>query len=309
MHSQSYRNAKAYLDDFEKNEFFVHESLVEYSSAVIYDYKDPRKQATLERIYNKLQSINDNLVKNDIGYQGDTSLRDVFLTMNTNTIDVLKNSSLRLTDYEQTKKLDYPEILNCFATRKQNIINYYSLILNYNNCKKSFCKKNNLKTERYFYNKNLFEYDAHQSLFFFKTNVLDSKLCDFLITTEIDNVNQSMCYLNQVCEDNLIETEKYVKVYIDKSLNNANIEFSQFLLKQNEVLLPLYSNYIQAINEFKIAKTNKDTPIELYNEKVRTLNRAKNTFYETFHTIQTQKKILVDNWQVIKNNFLKKNMK
>ena len=307
MYSQNYRNAQAYLDDFEKNEFYVQESLIEYSSSVIYDYKDPRKLATLERIYNKLEAINSNLVKNDIGYKGDTSMRDLFLIMNTYTIDVLKNSSLRLTDYDQAKKLDYPEIFNCFATRKQDIIEYYSLILNYNNSKKSFCKRNNIKTDRYFCSKNLFEYDAHESLFFFKANVLDAKLCDYLLTTEIDNVTKSMCYLNDVCEDNLLETEKYLKVYINHSLNNANIEFNKFLLKQNEILLPLYSNYMQALDEFKLAKMNKTTTIESYNQKVKTLNRTKNEFFDNFNNIQVQKKALVDNWTVIKSNFLRKN--
>lgn len=306
--SQNYRNAQAYIDDFEKNESYVNEYLIEYSSSIIYGYKDARTQATLERIYGKLEAINNNLIKNDIGFQDDISLRDSFLKMNTYTITLLKNSSLRLTDYDFQKTQDFSEIFDCFEKRKQDIINYYSLILDYNNCKRNFSKRNNLKNVRYFVKKNLFEYDAHQSLFFFKMNVLDAKLCDLLKTTDTKYVTKCVFYLNQICDEILIETEKYKKVHIDHSLNNANIELIQFFTMQNESLIPKYINYMQALKEFNIVKANSDTSIELYNEKVRILNRTKNIFYDNFNEIQAEKKELIEKWYKIKSNFLKKNL-
>ncbi|MBP8157979.1 MAG: hypothetical protein KAX93_06350 [Flavobacterium sp.] len=308
VNAQNYRNAQAYIDDFEKNESYVNEYLIEYSSSIIYRYKDARTQATLERIYEKLEAINNNLYKNDIGFQGDMSLRDSFLKMNTYTITLLENSSLRLTDYDLQKTQAFSEIFECFDKRKQDIINYYSLILDYNNCKRNFSKRNNLKNVRYFVKKNLFEYDAHQSLFFFKMNVLDAKLCDLLKTTDTKNTTECALYLNQVCEEVLIETEQYKKVHIDHSLNNANIGLIQFLTMQNESLIPKYINYMQALKEFKVVKANSDTSIELYNEKVRILNRTKNIFYDNFNEIQTEKKELIEKWYKIKSNFLKKNL-
>lgn len=308
VNSQNYRNAKAYIDDFEKNEIYVQESLIEYSCSIIFSYKDSRTQATLNRIYDKLESININLNRNDFGFQGDTSLRDSFLKMNSYTITLLKNSSLRLTDYDEQKKLDFPEIMNCFEKRKQDIINYYSLILNYTNCKRNFCKMNNIKTNRYFSNKNIFEYDAHQSLFFFKINVLDAKLCDLLVTTDTKKVNECVYYLNQICQETLLEIEKYKKIHIDQSLNNANDRFINFILTQNKNLIPMYINYIQVLNEFNLMKANNATPIELYNEKVRLLNKTKKSFYYSFNEIQTQKQQFIENWYNIKSNFLKNNL-
>jgi hypothetical protein len=308
VQSQNYRNANAYVFDFEKNESYVEECLIDYSSTIIYGLKDTRTQATLERIYSKLEAINTNLSKNDIGYLGDISLRDSFLKMNRCTITLLKNNSLRLTDYDYQKTLDFKEIFRNFSIKKQDIINYYSIILDYTNCKRSFCKKNNVTTKRYFTKKNLFEYDAHQSLFFFKLNVLDAKLCDLLLTTDTENVDKCLSYIYQVCNEILVETEKYKKINVDHSLNNANIRLIEFLINQNENLIPLYKEYILTLNEFRVVKSKNDIPVEFYNEKVRFLNKTKNKFYSNFNSYQAEKKELIENWYQIKSDFLKNNL-
>lgn len=152
--SQTYRTPKAYIADFEKNEDYVKQSLTDYSSAVINQYQDSRVQSTLERIYVKLENINTNLLKNNPGYQGDTSLRDAFLKMNSSTIALLKNKSLRFDDYDSQKNQDYIEIFNCFNTRQQDITNYYALITNYTICKRNFSKKYKVNTDLFFYKKN-----------------------------------------------------------------------------------------------------------------------------------------------------------
>jgi hypothetical protein len=94
--SQNYRNAKAYITDFGRNELFVKESLMEYSTSIIDASPDDRVQTTLERIYKKLEDVNENLTKNDRGVYGDTDLRDAFIKLNNKTITLLKNKSFRL---------------------------------------------------------------------------------------------------------------------------------------------------------------------------------------------------------------------
>lgn len=312
VHSQNYRTPKAYIEDFEKNEAYVKQSLTEYSAAVINQYQDSRVQSTLERIYVKLENINTNLIKNDTGYQGDTTLRDAFLKMNSSTILLLKNKSLRFDDYDSQKNQDYAEIFTCFNTRQQDITNYYAHIIDYTLCKRNFSKKYNVTADLFFYKKKLFEYDAHQSLIFFKLNVLGSKLDNLLLTTDCDNVNKCVFFLNQVCEESLEETEKYKKVFIDQSLNNANIELIHFLAQQGDILIPLYNDYMQNLAEFKIIKeeSNQDSsfPIEKYNQKVRQLNTTKNLFFTNFDEIQIEKKALLDKWYVLKCNFIKRNL-
>ena len=311
-HAQRYRTAEAYISDFEKNESYVIQSLTEYSSAIINDEKASRVQATLEDIYNRLGNINTIITKNGKGYLGDVSLRDAFLKMNSRTIMLLKNNTLKVTGYETEKNLSYPEIFSVFETRKSEIINYYSAIVDYTNAKRRFSKRNNLTQGRYFSKRNIFEYDAHQSLMFFKINVLDAKLCDLLSTTDDKNVIQCVSYLNQVCRESLILTDEYKNVNIDQSLNNANNDLITFLLAQNETLLPLYADYIQTLSDFNNTKEalqkNENDNIEKYNEKVRQLDMTKNKFTDSFAAIQNQKKELIDNWLKIKQNYLKKNL-
>ena len=108
------------------------------------------------------------------------------------------------------------------------------------------------------------------------------------------------------------ETEKYKKVFIDQSLNNANIELIHFLAQQGDTLIPLYKDYMQNLAEFKIIKeeSNQDSsfPIEKYNQKVRQLNTTKNIFFTNFDEIQIEKKALLDKWYVLKCNFIKRNL-
>ena len=132
------------------------------------------------------------------------------------------------------------------------------------------------------------------------------------MTTDAENVSKCIFYLNQVCEKSKIQTEKYKKIYIDHSLNNANIEYITFLVYQNEKLIPLYKDYIQIVNKLNILKKNlnnkNEIEIENYNEEVRLLNSSKNTFFDSYNSIQIQKKELIDKWQKLKSNFYKKNL-
>lgn len=135
---------------------------------------------------------------------------------------------------------------------------------------------------------------------------------DLLLTTDCDNVDKCIFFLNQVCKESLEETEKYKKVYIDQSLNNANIELIYFLMQQGDTLIPLYKDYMRNLAEFKIVKeeSNQDNnfPVEKYNQKVRQLNSSKNIFFTNFDEIQIEKKTILEKWYILKYNFIKRNL-
>lgn len=309
--AQNYRNAEAYISNFEKNESYVIESLIEYSSSLINNDKDLRVQTNLESIYKKLENINLIIIKNDVGYSSDTSLRDAFLNMNSQTITVLKDNTLSLKDYESKKNLSFPELFSYFEARKQEIVNYYSVIIDYTNAKRNFSQRNNIVTDRYFGNRNIFEYDAHQSLIFFKVNAIDAKLSDLLWTTDDQNVSKCVSYLDQVCKQSMVEIDEYKKAPIDQSLNIANNELIAFLIAQNELLIPLYQDYSQAQADFKNANEvvdGKNEHSENYNSKVTQLNVSKSKFTDKFTAIQNQKKELIEHWLETKRDFLKNNL-
>jgi hypothetical protein len=96
--SLGYRNIKAYTDDFAKNEMYVKKSLIEYSASLIDDQLASRSIITATRIIEKLKKINSILVKNDVGFEKNTLLRDSFIKMNAKTIESLSNGTLILND-------------------------------------------------------------------------------------------------------------------------------------------------------------------------------------------------------------------
>ena len=310
--AQNYRNAKAYINDFGKNELFVKESLMEYSTTIIDASPDTRVQSTLERIYKKLEEININLLKNDIGINGDTDLRDAFIKLNTKTITLLKNKSLKLNDDRVQSGLEYSEIYKNFAYKEYEISKYYSEILNYESAKKEFGLKYKIKIRNY-NKKNVFEYNAYENLIFYKLNVLDEKLTQLFKYQNSKDVVECTNFMTNLAEESLIKTDLYKNDFVDTSLNDINMEFINFMIKQNEKLLPLYQQYITVSEDFqkfksKFLEENNSIKVEDYNKEVQRYNDTKNKFFNTLTENQIAKAELLKRWYVTNSNFLKNNI-
>jgi hypothetical protein len=310
--AQDYRNARAYISDFGKNELFVKESLMEYSTSIIDASPDERIQTTLERIYLKLENINQILFRNDKGIYGDTDLREAFIKLNNKTIILLKNKSLKLNDYKIQSALDYSDIFKNFAYKETEITRYYLDILNYESSKRQFGLKYNIII-RAFNKMNVFEYNAYQNLIFYKLNVLDDKLIMLLKEKNIDKVNECMDRMLEIGEDSYQKTTIYKDIYSDTSLNDANIEFITFMLKQKEDLLPSYYEFVKVAEDFqkvksKFVENNEAISVDDYNIEVRKYNKAKNLFYDTLYDIQIRKRALLDAWYKTNSLFLKNNI-
>jgi len=310
--AQNYRNPKAYINDFVKNELFVKESLAEYSSSIINISSDIRIQATLDKIYAKLENINKILIKNDKGVFGDTELRDAFIQLNAKTITLLRNKSLILNDYTYQSSLSYADIFKNFISKENEITDYYRSLIAYENNKRHFALKYNINLKNNAVKKNLFEYNAYQNIIYYEMNVLDEKLMALLKEKNIAKVSECMKYIEKVGEEGLRKTDSYKNDFKDTSLNNANVEFINFILQQKESLLPLYNDYIKSeealqIVKIKIERDNKSVSIEEYNSNVRKFNNAKNVYFDTLYTIQNSKNELIKSWTVTNGNFLKNN--
>lgn len=310
--AQNYRNAEAYIEDFGKNELFVKEALMEYSASIVNADLEDRISDNLVRLYLKLEAINENLSKNDRGIYGDLDLKNAFIKLNQETIYLLKNKSLKLNDYKFQSALDYPEIMNNFNYKESGIKNYYREILNYENKKKEFGLKYKIQI-RYFNKKNVFEYDAYQSFIYYRLNVLDEKFIELLKTTNSDAVTKCMDYITQIGQESLMRTESYKNDFIDSSLNDANIEFINFMMSQKEKIVPLFNNYITTSTNFYSIKQkseeNKNTiSDEEYNTEVRKFNKVKNEFFDALLKVQIEKQNLLLKWQLTNSNFLKRNI-
>lgn len=309
---QNYRNAKAYITDFGRNELFVKESLMEYSTAIIDASPDDRIQTTLERIYKKLEDVNENLIKNDKGVYGDTDLRDAFIKLNNKTITLLKNKSLKLNDYQVQCNLDYSEIFKNFAYKESEIAKYYSEILKYESAKKDFGLKYKINI-RNFNKRNVFEYNAYQNLIFYKLNILDDKLVQLFKYKKVEDVLECVNFISNVTLESLTKTDLFKDDFTDTSLNDANIELVNFFVKQNEKLVPLYQNYILAHEDFqkikaKFFEAGDTIKVEDYNNEVRRYNKIKNEFFDALQENQIMKSELLKRWYVTNSLFLKNNI-
>ncbi len=310
--AQNYRNPKAYINDFVKNELFVKESLAEYSSSIMNISSDARIQATLDKIYAKLDNVNNILIKNDKGVFGDTELRDSFIKLNAKTISLLKNKSLILNDYSYQSSLDYADIFKNFIYKENEITDYYRGLIAYENNKRHFALKYKINLKNNATKKNIFEYNAYQNIIYYEMNVLDEKLMTLLKEKNSAKVSECMKYIAKVAEEGYKKTESYKNDFKDTSLNNANIAFITFILGQKETLLPFYYEYVKSSEAFQIVKTkiekdNKSVSLEEYNSQVRKFNNAKNVFFDTLYTIQNTKSELIASWTITNGTFLKNN--
>lgn len=312
LFAQNYRNAKAYINDFGKNELFVKESLMEYSKSIIDFTPDSRVNTTLERIYLKLEDINENLLRNDKGVDGDMTLRDAFIRLNNKTIELLKNKSLKLNDYQIQSGLDYSEIFKNFAHKELEISKYYAEILAYETAKKEFGLKHKIII-RSFNKRNVFEYNAYQNLIFYKINVLDDKLVQLLKYRDTDKVMECINFMSGIAQESLVKTDLLKDDYEDQSMVEANIEFVNYIIQQNETLLPLFQKYVTVYEDFQKIKKQfleSNTPIKVedYNAEVRRYNEIKNTFFDALYVNQVKKSDLVKRWYITNSQFLKNNI-
>jgi len=310
--AQNYRNPKAYINDFGKSELFVKEALMEYSKSIIEASPDDRIQTTMERIYIKLENINENLLKNDIGINDDTALRDEFIKLNSKTILLLKNKALKLNDYIIQSNSDYEDIFKNFFYKEKEITAYYSDILYYEKFKKEFGLKYKIAIRNY-NSKNVFEYNAYQNLIFYKMNVLDDKLVTLFKLKDREKVNECIIHMDNIINESEYKTSEFKGAFADESLNNINIELIHFFQNQNVYLKELYFKYIEEYLTFQeekkvITENDDDETITEYNEKVKKINKSKNAFIDSLYENQIAKNDLINRWYKTNSLFLKNNI-
>ena len=309
-HSQNYRTIEAYMDDFAKNELFVKKSLMDYSVSIVESQLHSRTKVTAIRIIEKLENINTILTTTNKGFEGNTLLRDSFIKLNQRTIDCLKNGSLILNDYDYQSTLSLPQIGENLATKESNLIAYYQELKTYELNKRSFdmCYKMHLKNNM---SKNILEYNAYQNILFYKMNVMDERLTYVINAKDKKGFSDSMNMIAFTREEIMVKTSEYKSEYKDTSLNDANIEYANFIDGQREKLSDLFNTYVDEYNALQTLKNSKQPEtsesITTYNNTVKNYNAKKNLFYAVFNDIQTTKDKMYDTWLTTNSTFLKNN--
>lgn len=310
--SQNYRTIEAYMDDFAKNELYVKKSLMDYSVSIVESQLHSRTKVTAVRIIEKLENINSILMTTNKGFEGNTLLRDSFIKLNQRTIDCLKNGSLILNDYDYQSTLSLPEIGENIATKESHLIAYYQELKKYEQDKKSFamCYKMHFKNNK---SKNILEYNAYQNVLFYKMNVMDEKLNYVINAKDKKGFSDCMNMITFAREEVMTKTSEYRSEYKDTSLNDANIEYANFIAGQREKLSDLFNNYVDEYNALQALKnsTQAETTksVAAYNNTVKSYNIKKNLFYSVFNTIQITKDKMYDSWLTTNSTFLKNNGK
>jgi RNAse (barnase) inhibitor barstar len=302
--SQQYRTAIAYIDDFGKNELFVKKSLIDYSETIIEDHLQSRSQVTSGRIIEKLKRINLILAKNDKGFEKNTKLRDSFLKLNNYTIDCLTNGSLILNDYETQTALPLEKILVNLNLKETSLRNYFEELKNFEKIKKEFGNTYNVYINT-MEEKNLFEYNAYQNFLFYKVNILDRKLLTYIYNKDEKGFYNCLKTIKETNKEVISKTNQLSNLYADKSLNNANIEYSKFIYVENINLIPLFDDFILASNN---KSNSRDMNLDTKNNYSTIYNLKKDNLFDVLEKIQEKKKVLYYRWFNINSKFLKNNM-
>ncbi len=308
--SQTYRTIDAYMDDFAKNELFVKKAFMDYSITIVESQLYSRTKYTAERIITKLDNLNNILQNTNKGFEGNTLLRDSFIKMNQRTIDCLQNGTLILNDYDYQSTKSLAEIVENLNKKESLLIAYYQEVKNYEDTKKMFasCYKMHFKPSK---GKNILQYNAYQNILFYKMNVIDEKLTLVINTKDKKGFSDCMDMIALMHQEIINKTSEYKYEFKDTTLNDANIEYSNFIAGQKEKLADLFNNYVDDYNALQALKNSsqpetKET-IAAYNTAVRNYNMKKNLFYAVFNDTQSIKVTMYNNWLTINSAFLKNN--
>lgn len=311
--SQEYRSAEAYIADFGKNDMYIKKALMDYSITIVESFLETRSEITAKRIVDKLKIINSNVNHHDKGYKGNTVLRDGFLKMNEKTLEAIEKKTMILDDYETQSELRLDEIISNFSQRETGLFEYFEEINKFEKIKKVFGKQYNLSIRNYDEN-NIFEYCGKQNILFYKMNVLDHKLIYLIKNKDKNGFTECIKILEKLKTHVLANTAVLKNNFKDQSLNNANIEYMNFLSNQNEKIIPYvydYMNHYVMLEQIK-AKLKKNqqsnATINEQNKYVKLYNFKKKVLLTMLEEIQNSKKILYNNWYATNGKFLKNNI-
>ena len=309
-HSQNYRTIDAYMDDFGKNELYIKKTFMDYTVTIVESQLYSRTQTTVTRIVEKLQNMNNILKNRDKGFEGNTMLRDSFIKMNEITMECLTNGTLILTDYEAQSGLALPEIGENLNSKEIELLAYFNALRQYENDKKQFASvyKMYFKGSK---GKNLLEYNAKQNILFYKLNVIDEKLAAVVAARDTKGFADCTNMIELMNQEVMAKTSELNGYFKDDSLNSANVEYSIFITSQKAKLNTLFNNYVAEYNTAQslksAAQAGESATITAYNNAVDSSNTRKNLFYAVFNDIQSEKKVLYDNWFTTNSAFLKNN--
>lgn len=311
--SQEYRTAKAYIEDFGKNDMYIKKALIDYSVTIVESFLDTRSVITSKRILDKLKIINSNINHHDKGFKGNTVLRDGFLKMNEKTLEALENKTIVLDDFDSQSKLSINEIISNFNRRESNILKYFEEISRFEKIKKEFGVQYNVSIRNYD-EKNVFEYSAKQNILFYKMNVLDHKLIDLIKNKDKNGFTECIQAIENLKPHILEKTAELKNEFKDESLNNANIEYIAFLSDQNEKIASYVYEYIKQYQILQALRA-KSKRIQVTNQTINENNKAiklynykKNLLFLMLEEIQNNKKKLYNKWYATNGEFLKNNI-
>lgn len=310
LYSQNYRTINAYMDDFAKNELYVKKALMDYSVTIVESQLNSRTKTTAKRIIEKLEKVNTIMKNNNPGFKGNTNLRDSFINMNQKTIDCLKNGSLILNDYTYQSTLTFNEIGDNLNRKESELISYHQELKKFDLDKKAFAFKNKMHITNK-KRKNILEYNAYQNILFYKMNVMDEKLTYIINAKDKKGFSSCLDIISLIHQEILIKTNLYKNEYKDTRLNDANIDYSNFITSQKDKLTVLFNNYVDAYTALQLLKkapeVETNETLLIYNNAVKEYNTKKNLFYIVFNGIQTIKNTKYNEWLAINISFLRNN--
>jgi hypothetical protein len=240
------------------------------------------------------------------------SLKNALVDLNVSVIEYLKNQDNDMNDYKEQSQLSLLEIEENFKKKDLAIEVLYSKFRKYEMTKKEFGIRYNIpiKNDTGF---NIYEYNTNQNLIFYKINVLDEKLLVLIDNKDVNQIKECAHLLVNTCNQSLQKTAIYKDYFSDRSLNDANITFSEFFLNQDEILIPAAIDYITFSEQFQKIKclfeeNNASMTIEEYNAEVKKYNDLKNKFNYTLFSVNVNKNPLIDSWLKTNSDFLKNNI-
>lgn len=139
---------------------------------------------------------------------------------------------------------------------------------------------------------------------------MDEKLTSVVAAKDKKGFSDCMDMITLLHQEIINKTSEYKNEFKDNSLNDANIEYANFIAGQNEKLGSLFNEYVNQYNTLQeLKKSQPETPeaIATYNNAVREYNNKKNSFYTVYNTLQLNKDKMYNEWLVTNSTFLKNN--
>ncbi len=321
--SQSFNNASEYLDFVGAEHQAVSKSMWKYTKAVAHSKSDRSIEGKRRNLLKTIDRAIAKIQKAD-GFDGDDYKNKVLnvLTINKN---LLNQDYAKIIDMKAVAEQSYDAMEAYILAQEMADKKMEEAQQEYEKNFYEFAGKHNINIiesesdlgKKMEISNQVFNHYNDLYLTYFKVYINEIYLWEAIEANNVSAIQQNANALNAAAKEGLELLDQKILYKNDKSVINATKKAFEFFIDESENQIPEITDFLILNDDFeKIKSTLENTPerkrtkdqINLYNKKVKEINKAINNYNKVNNSLNMQRQKAINNLDNANANFLSRHI-